>query len=86
MTDERSRPRDSKTAVVAELIDEHVRFDCNLIQLDAQTWAIHGSIAVDGESILAEFSTQAEAEAALEELAGAAADATGGASRGSLGS
>jgi hypothetical protein len=85
MNHDRSRPREAELAIVAELIDEHVGFDCTLIQLDAQTWAIHGSIAVDGESILAEFSTQAEAEAALEQLAGAATDGTAR-SRGSLGS
>ena len=58
---------------MAELIDEHFDFDCNLVQVDAQTWAIHGSIAVDGEVILAEFTAGEAAEVALERLAAEAA-------------
>jgi hypothetical protein len=55
--------------VIQELIDEHFPFDCNLIEIDAHTWAIHGSIPVGGEAILAEFGNKADAEAALELLA-----------------
>ena len=57
--------------VIEELIDEHVRVDCNLIQIDRQTWAIHGVIAVDGEVILAEFSNRTDAELALERITAA---------------
>jgi hypothetical protein len=59
--------------VIEELIDEHVRVDCNLIQIDDQTWAIHGSIAVDGQVIMAEFSNQSDAELALERIVAAEA-------------
>jgi hypothetical protein len=57
--------------VIQELIDEHFPFDCNLIEVDAHAWAIHGSIPVGGEVILAEFGNKADAETALELLSAA---------------
>jgi hypothetical protein len=54
--------------IVEALIDEHVRFHYDVIPIDHQTWAIHGSIVVDGEVILAEFATQDDARSALEHL------------------
>jgi hypothetical protein len=62
---------DPELRVVEELIDEHVRVHRNLIQIDDQTWAIHGIIAVDGEVIMAEFSTRIVAEIALERISAA---------------
>ena len=59
----------SEERVVQVLIDEHVHVSCQLVPIDEQTWAIHGSIAVDGEVILAEFDNLEDAEIALEELA-----------------
>ena len=47
------------------LIDEHFPFDCNVIPIDAQTWAIHGTIPVGGDTILAEYTSEEEAKAAL---------------------
>jgi len=55
--------------VVRVLIDEHVEVSCYLVPIDETTWAIRGSIAVDGEVIVAEFHDEADAEAALEEIA-----------------
>jgi hypothetical protein len=60
---------DRRRQVVQELIDEHVHVSCDLVPIDGQTWAIHGSIAYEGEVIVAEFQDQADAEAALMELA-----------------
>ena len=57
--------------VLQDLIDENFPFDCDLIEIDPHTWAIHGSIPVAGESILAEFGNRADGEAALELLAAA---------------
>ena len=51
--------------IVRELIDEHVRVSCNVVVIDDHTWAIHGSIAVDGDVILAEFDDPAAAESVL---------------------
>ena len=68
MNDERGEQTDPAQRVIRELIDEHVRFDYDLVRIDDQTWAIHGFIAVDGEVILAEFTTQDDARSALEQL------------------
>jgi hypothetical protein len=57
--------------VIQYVIDEHFPFDCNLIEIDPHTWAIHGSIPVGGETILAEFGTKHDAETALEMLSAA---------------
>ncbi len=56
------------SVIADELIDEHYPFDCNLIEIDPHTWAIHGSIPVGGEVILAEFGNQDDAKAALDLL------------------
>jgi hypothetical protein len=71
MNDEGPQHTKSELEIIEVLIDEHVRVNCNLIQIDAQTWAIHGTIAVDGEVILAEFSNKDDAETALELLSAA---------------
>ena len=68
MNDERGEETDREQRIIEELIDEHVRFDYELVRIDDQTWAIQGTIAVDGEVILAEFTTQDEARSALEQL------------------
>jgi len=70
MYDER-RETDSDPRIVEDIIAEHFPFDCNLIPIDAHTWAIHGSIPVAGDVILAEFSNREDAEAALKLLSAA---------------
>jgi hypothetical protein len=57
--------------VLEALIEEHLPFDCDVIPIDSRTWAIHGSIPVDGEVILAEFHTKEDAYVALALLAAA---------------
>jgi hypothetical protein len=66
---ERGEHTDRGQRIIEALIDEHVRFHYDVIPIDHQTWAIHGSIVVDGEVILAEFATQDDARSALEQLA-----------------
>jgi hypothetical protein len=44
---------------------ESVEIDEEVIELDSQTWAIHGRIAYDGEVIVATFASEREAWAAL---------------------
>jgi hypothetical protein len=56
---------------VQQVIDEGVAFDCDVVPIGPHTWAIHGSIPVDGEVILAEFDTEEDATAALELLVAA---------------
>jgi hypothetical protein len=43
--------------------------DGDVFEIDENTWAIHGVIAVDGDVILAEFDKPEEARAALARLA-----------------
>jgi hypothetical protein len=53
------------------LIRMRVHVDRDIVQIDAQTWAIHGPIPVDGEVILAEFSNRSDAERALVRIVAA---------------
>jgi len=55
--------------VVQALVDEHLDAWCDVVLVAEQTWAIRGSIAYEGEVILAEFDTREVAVLALEELA-----------------
>ena len=48
-----------------EWLSQQAEIDGDVIAVDEHTWAIHGVIPVDGEVLLAEFSTAEEARAAL---------------------
>jgi hypothetical protein len=48
--------------------------DGDVIQIDAHTWAIQGSIAMDGEVIMAEYDTEEHARAVLAKLRNAETD------------
>jgi hypothetical protein len=61
---------DAEQRVVQEVLDEHVSV-AGLVPIGDNTWAIYGSIPVDGEVIVAEFDNRAEAESALERIAAA---------------
>jgi hypothetical protein len=61
---------DADQRVVQEVLDEHVLVS-GLVRIGDQTWAIYGSIPVDGEVIVAEFDNRADAESALEWIAAA---------------
>ena len=54
--------------IVQELIGARLYASCELVPIDEQTWAIRGSIAYEGEVILAEFDNLRDARAALDEL------------------
>ena len=54
--------------IVQALIDQHARVDRDIVPIDTSTWAIHGLIAVDGDVIMAEFTSMSEAEAAVVQL------------------
>jgi hypothetical protein len=66
----------SEQRVVDALVDEHLHASCQLVPIDDHTWAIQGSIAYDGDVILAEFDSREDAVLALEELAAADPDIT----------
>ena len=55
--------------VIRELADEHLKAWCTVAPIDERTWAIVGTLAYEGEVILAEFDTREVAELALRELA-----------------
>jgi hypothetical protein len=59
---------DRQLVFLEELVEEHASIAGDVLELDAHTWAIHGTIAVDGEVILAEFDTEQHARTVLEEL------------------
>jgi hypothetical protein len=59
---------DGQLTFLEELVDEHATIDGDVIEIGAHTWAIHGSIAVDSEVIMAEYDTEEHARIALDEL------------------
>jgi hypothetical protein len=59
---------DSRRVFLEELLEEHATIAGDVIEIDAHTWAIHGSIAVDGEVIMAEYDTEEHARIALDGL------------------
>jgi hypothetical protein len=60
---------EAEEMAVKEVLDEHIPVVG--ISLVGETWAIYGSIPVDGEVIVAEFDNRADAQTALEEIAAA---------------
>ncbi len=57
--------------VVETLVEEHVHVSCAMFPVDDHTWAIVGSLGVDGDEIVAEFDTHDAADLAVEEIAAA---------------
>ncbi len=57
--------------VIDSILPLHPRLGQDLFQMDAEVWAIHGYIPVDGEVILAEFDHRETATAVLALLAAA---------------
>jgi hypothetical protein len=68
--DRRTAP-DPQLTFLEELVEEHAMIAGDVIEIDAHTWAIHGSIAVDGEVIMAEYDSEERARFALDELSNA---------------
>jgi hypothetical protein len=62
--------------VIQELADEHLKAWCVVAPIDERTWAIVGTLAYEGEVILAEFDSKDVAVLALEELAALDPDIT----------
>ena len=59
---------DRQLVFVEELVQEGASVDGDVLEIDIHTWAIHGFIAVDGDVIMAEYTTESRARRALEEL------------------
>jgi hypothetical protein len=68
MSDPIDSEPDPQLAFLEELVEEHATIAGDVIEIDANTWAIHGSIEVDGEVIMAEYDTEEHARTALAEL------------------
>jgi hypothetical protein len=63
-----SSESDPQLVFLEELVQEHATIEGDLIEIDAHTWAIHGSIAVDGDVIMAEYESEEHARFVLGEL------------------
>jgi hypothetical protein len=68
MDDQRDEQPDRQLAFLQELIEEHAIIAGDIIEVAPDTWAIHGSIAVDGEVLLAEYHTPDQARITLGKL------------------
>lgn len=61
--------QDPRLVFLEELVEEQATIAGDVIEIDAHTWAIHGSIAVDGDVLMAEFDSEEHARIVLAELA-----------------
>ena len=52
-----------------QLLDGQARIAGDVLELEAGTWALHGSIPTDGEVLVAEFDSLDEARTVLARLA-----------------
>jgi hypothetical protein len=59
---------DRRLRLLEQLIDARVRVAGDVLEVSIGVWAIHGSIPVDGEVILAEFTVLDEARSVLDRL------------------
>ena len=59
---------DSQVRFIAELIDDNAIVAGDIVEIDSHTWAIHGSIPVDGDVIMAEFDRLDDARDALARI------------------
>ena len=59
---------DRAAELLAALVDEHLEVDRDVIPLTAETWAIHGYLAYEGEVIAATFASEREAWAGISLL------------------
>jgi hypothetical protein len=78
------KPQDSRVLFLEQLVEGRADIAADIVEVDPQTWAVHGVIPVGGDVIMAEFDSRAEAKAALHELAakrGAPTIANGAADR-----
>jgi hypothetical protein len=71
MNDEPRDQPDRQLELLQELVQEHAIIDGDILEIDPRTWAVHGSIAVDGEVIMAEYDTQDKARNVLDKLSSA---------------
>lgn len=65
-----SAPRDTSLllpeAVIDALLHQQARLAGDVVQVAGETWALHATMPVDGEVIVAEFPNRDDARAALD--------------------
>jgi hypothetical protein len=57
-----------KVQFLRELEEEHASISGDVLQVGKELWAIHGTIPVDGEVLMAEFDSYDDARRTLDEL------------------
>jgi hypothetical protein len=55
-------------AFLTELVNSHSEVAGDILQIGSATWAIHGSVPMDGHVLLAEYDSLESAHAALAQL------------------
>ena len=64
----RDRDPDRQLQFLLELLDDNAYIDGDVLEISADTWAIHGQIAVEGEILMAEFGTYDQARKMLDRV------------------
>ena len=59
---------DPQLEFLQELATDHATIAGDVVQISNGTWAIHGSIPVDGDVLLAEYETHDRAQQVLDQL------------------
>jgi hypothetical protein len=62
---------DRELLFLQQLLEEHATISGDIIEVGTNTWALHGSIPVDGEVIVAEYDSPDQARRVLDELSSA---------------
>ncbi len=57
-----------KVRFLRELEEEHSAISDDALQVGEELWAVHGTLPVDGEVLMAEFDSYDDARRALDEL------------------
>ena len=50
--------RDDDARIIADIAEKHIEIDQDVIEIDAEKWAIHGRIAYEGAVIAATFASE----------------------------
>jgi hypothetical protein len=53
---------------LTELVNSHTEVAGDILQIGTATWAIHGSVPMDGQVLLAEYDSLESAQQALAQL------------------
>jgi hypothetical protein len=61
-------PWDDDARIVADLAEKHIEIDRDVIEIDAEKWAIRGRIAYEGAVIAATFASEQAAWAGVARL------------------